>query len=234
MAGSPPGVCYTPFAPVFFCPFALFLGNSGEGHGSARPLTAALLCLIMPLSVSLPAASSLARQKKRFSEQVHHETSCKQEAFSQIVLLAFCVLRVGCPSCAAGADASMTRPAAGKKVSPLLTAFVPNIRQSRSAASGLLHPGIVMTKAQLDTMQRHVRAGDEPWAAAFRRSLPTGALRFRRASITSLSGRRFLVAAGWASEATISPFAWRWTAILPSTRSSCGLSPAAKHTASTH
>jgi hypothetical protein len=51
--------------------------------------------------------------------------------------------------------------------SDLITAFVPIVRETRNASSGLLHPGILLTKAQLDTMQRHVRAGDQPWTSAF-------------------------------------------------------------------
>jgi hypothetical protein len=50
---------------------------------------------------------------------------------------------------------------------PLMTDFTPAIRETRSPASGLIHPGITMTKAQLETMQRHVRHGDQPWASAF-------------------------------------------------------------------
>ena len=49
----------------------------------------------------------------------------------------------------------------------MITEFTPTVREARSASSGLLHPGILLTKAELDTMQRHVRAGDQPWASAF-------------------------------------------------------------------
>jgi hypothetical protein len=55
---------------------------------------------------------------------------------------------------------------AGNNVA-LMTEFKPLIHETRSSASGLIHPGLTMTKAQLETMQRHVRHGDQPWAAAF-------------------------------------------------------------------
>jgi hypothetical protein len=51
--------------------------------------------------------------------------------------------------------------------SPLITDFTPTVIEMRSATSGLLHPGITITKAQIETMQRHVRNGDQPWASAF-------------------------------------------------------------------
>ena len=51
--------------------------------------------------------------------------------------------------------------------SPLITSFTPTVHEVRNATSGLLHPGIIQTKEQLDTMQRHVRNGDQPWASAF-------------------------------------------------------------------
>ncbi len=53
------------------------------------------------------------------------------------------------------------------KSSPLITSFTPTVSQMRSPMSGLLHPGITIIKAQIDTMQRHVRNGDQPWASAF-------------------------------------------------------------------
>jgi hypothetical protein len=51
--------------------------------------------------------------------------------------------------------------------SPLITSFTPTAHEVRNETSGLIHPGILQTKAQLDTMQRHVRNGDQPWASAF-------------------------------------------------------------------
>lgn len=55
---------------------------------------------------------------------------------------------------------------AGEK-SPLITSFTPTVHEIRNATSGLLHPGILQTKEQLNTMQRHVRNGEQPWASAF-------------------------------------------------------------------
>ncbi len=49
----------------------------------------------------------------------------------------------------------------------LITDFTPQAHETRDPVSGLLHPGLGLTKTQLDTMQRHVRKGDEPWASAF-------------------------------------------------------------------
>jgi len=49
----------------------------------------------------------------------------------------------------------------------LITDLRPAVREVKSATSGLLHPGLGLSKTQLDTMQRHVRRGDEPWAKAF-------------------------------------------------------------------
>jgi len=51
--------------------------------------------------------------------------------------------------------------------SPLITSFIPTVHEVRNTTSGLLHPGIFQTKEELDTMQRHVRHGDQPWASAF-------------------------------------------------------------------
>jgi hypothetical protein len=53
------------------------------------------------------------------------------------------------------------------KRSPLITDFTPTLLEMRSGKSGLLHPGITITKAEMETMQRHVRNGDQPWASAF-------------------------------------------------------------------
>lgn len=48
-----------------------------------------------------------------------------------------------------------------------LMEFVPSVEETRDEATGFFHPGIGLRKIQLDTMQRRVRAGDEPWADAF-------------------------------------------------------------------
>ena len=49
----------------------------------------------------------------------------------------------------------------------LLTDFKPVITETRNAQSGFIHPGIGLTKAQMDNIQKHVRAGDQPWSDAF-------------------------------------------------------------------
>lgn len=48
-----------------------------------------------------------------------------------------------------------------------ITEYIPRIRRENDAASGLSHPGIGMSAEQLETMQRHVRAGDEPWLSGY-------------------------------------------------------------------
>lgn len=48
-----------------------------------------------------------------------------------------------------------------------ITEYIPRIRRENDAASGLRHPGIGMSAEQLETMQRHVRAGDEPWLSGY-------------------------------------------------------------------
>lgn len=63
-------------------------------------------------------------------------------------------------------------------VSPLITAYKPqavhaDVNASYTHSSGntvtatIRHPGIVMSLEGLDNMRNHVRAGDEPWNAAF-------------------------------------------------------------------
>ena len=56
-------------------------------------------------------------------------------------------------------------PAAAEDV--IFSAYVPQMVRSVDAA-GFVHPGISVDKTDLERMQRHVRAGDEPWATAFR------------------------------------------------------------------
>ena len=48
----------------------------------------------------------------------------------------------------------------------LITGYAPSVREVTDGA-GFVHPGITVNKADLDRMQSHVRAGDEPWASAF-------------------------------------------------------------------
>ncbi|MCI9525477.1 MAG: hypothetical protein HFH37_00965 [Lachnospiraceae bacterium] len=48
-----------------------------------------------------------------------------------------------------------------------VTEYIPQIRRATDASSGLSHPGIGMSADQLETMQRHVRAGDEPWLSGY-------------------------------------------------------------------
>lgn len=48
-----------------------------------------------------------------------------------------------------------------------ITEYIPKIHRETDAASGLSHPGIGMSAEQLETMQRHVRAGDEPWLSGY-------------------------------------------------------------------
>ncbi len=54
-----------------------------------------------------------------------------------------------------------------KAVSPLITDYLPEITEATDAATGLIHPGITVNADDIRRMQRHVRAGDQPWAAAF-------------------------------------------------------------------
>jgi hypothetical protein len=55
------------------------------------------------------------------------------------------------------------------RVDAMLTTFVPNVTESRTATAtvSLIHPGVGVTRALLDNMRDRVRAGDEPWASAF-------------------------------------------------------------------
>lgn len=48
-----------------------------------------------------------------------------------------------------------------------ITEYIPQIRRETDVSSGLQHPGIGMSAEQLETMQRHVRAGDEPWLSGY-------------------------------------------------------------------
>ncbi len=48
-----------------------------------------------------------------------------------------------------------------------ITEYIPQIRRTTDASSGLSHPGVGMSAEQLETMQRHVRAGDEPWLSGY-------------------------------------------------------------------
>lgn len=48
-----------------------------------------------------------------------------------------------------------------------ITEYIPQLRREIDASSGLAHPGIGMSAEQLETMQRHVRAGDEPWLSGY-------------------------------------------------------------------
>ncbi len=48
-----------------------------------------------------------------------------------------------------------------------ITEYRPQIRREIDSSSGLSHPGIGMSADQLETMQRHVRAGDEPWLSGY-------------------------------------------------------------------
>lgn len=59
------------------------------------------------------------------------------------------------------APAPISDPARG------ITDFVPTVNETKSETSGFFHPGIGMRKRHWDTMQRRVRAGDQPWADAY-------------------------------------------------------------------
>ncbi|MCI9445839.1 MAG: hypothetical protein HFH36_00320 [Lachnospiraceae bacterium] len=48
-----------------------------------------------------------------------------------------------------------------------ITEYIPKICRETDGASRLAHPGIGMSADQLETMQRHVRAGDEPWLSGY-------------------------------------------------------------------
>lgn len=70
------------------------------------------------------------------------------------------------PDDEAGADVDAV-VAAKMQYATLLTSFKPKVRQKTDPRSGLIHPGLGMTKTHLDTMQKRVRQGHEPWATAF-------------------------------------------------------------------
>jgi hypothetical protein len=55
------------------------------------------------------------------------------------------------------------------RVDAMLTTFVPNVTESKTATATvpLTHPGVGVTKGLLDNMRDRVRAGEEPWASAF-------------------------------------------------------------------
>lgn len=55
----------------------------------------------------------------------------------------------------------------GKSVSPLVTDYCPEISEVVDSATGLIHPGISLNAEDIRRIQKHVRAGDEPWASAF-------------------------------------------------------------------
>ena len=48
----------------------------------------------------------------------------------------------------------------------MITNYIPEIIESRDA-NGFVHPGIGVSAEQLRTMQKHARAGDEPWQSTF-------------------------------------------------------------------
>lgn len=54
-------------------------------------------------------------------------------------------------------------------INALLTSYVPNIIETKTVSGSVTftHPGTGLSKAMLDNVQSHVRAGDEPWASAF-------------------------------------------------------------------
>ncbi|MGN1097880.1 MAG: RICIN domain-containing protein, partial [Clostridia bacterium] len=54
-----------------------------------------------------------------------------------------------------------------KKVSPLITDYLPVVTTETDYATGIVHPGISINAEDIERIQRHVRNGDEPWATAF-------------------------------------------------------------------
>ncbi|WP_288639034.1 DUF5776 domain-containing protein [uncultured Lentilactobacillus sp.] len=72
----------------------------------------------------------------------------------------------------------LAQPASANQVSPLITSYQPKLKTSTYTTTytdsngntqpvTITHPGITMSVDQLETMQKQVRAGVEPWATAF-------------------------------------------------------------------
>lgn len=49
----------------------------------------------------------------------------------------------------------------------LITDYVPEINEVIDEDTGFIHPGIAITKAEIERFQKHIRAGDEPWISEF-------------------------------------------------------------------
>ncbi|MBD0381863.1 AbfB domain-containing protein [Paenibacillus sedimenti] len=88
------------------------------------------------------------------------------------ILLSFCLILsmvISLAISSAPVMAEKASPDVQTKINGLLTSFVPNVTETKTVTSTMTftHPGIILTKAMLDTIQNHVRSGDEPWASAF-------------------------------------------------------------------
>lgn len=55
----------------------------------------------------------------------------------------------------------------GKQVNALVTQYCPEITEATDYETGIIHPGISLNAEDIRRIQRHVRAGDEPWSSAF-------------------------------------------------------------------
>lgn len=55
----------------------------------------------------------------------------------------------------------------GKQVNALITDYCPEITEATDYETGIIHPGISLNAEDIRRIQRHVRAGDEPWSSAF-------------------------------------------------------------------
>jgi len=81
-------------------------------------------------------------------------------AFAAAALVAQCVLS---PLSVQTVHADTTE----QTIERLVTQYSPTITQTTSASSGLVHPGVGLTKELLDNVQAQVRSGGEPWTTYF-------------------------------------------------------------------
>ncbi|HBT78145.1 MAG TPA: hypothetical protein DEB39_14750 [Planctomycetaceae bacterium] len=93
-------------------------------------------------------------------------------AIKPMILLKRCKKDVVCPAIALGILAFLGVDLQAENRSHWqelgITGFQPSVEAFVHPESGFTHPGVGMTKVYLDTMQKHVRAGNEPWLGAFR------------------------------------------------------------------
>ncbi len=71
--------------------------------------------------------------------------------------------------------AVQTVQASGNASSALVTEYKPTITQKTSETSGLVHPGVGLTKELLDNVQTQVRAAADPWTTYFNEMLVSSA-----------------------------------------------------------